>query len=55
MRKIAAEKPRALEQNAGVAPARHSENKRVLPCHEATKFTPPCLVVVDHDDNGELR
>jgi hypothetical protein len=40
--------------NAAVAPRLHPENNCVWRCHEATKLTPRCLVVVDDDDNGEL-
>jgi hypothetical protein len=50
---IAAKNPLGVEQNAAVARSLHAANKRVWPCHEATKFTPRCLVVVDHDNNGE--
>jgi hypothetical protein len=52
--KIAAKKTSGVEQNAAVALRLQPENKRVWRCHEATKFAPRCLVVVDHDDNGEL-
>jgi hypothetical protein len=48
-----AKKAFGVEQNGAVAWLLHPAKKRVWRCHEATKLTPRCLVVVDHDNNGE--